>query len=386
VFLTHYWNDWENLNADTSGYRIEMSLDEEITDIEDEIRKTSYNKATSHHIGRLKAKLARLKDDMIKRASSKGGGEGYSVRKSGDATVVLVGYPSVGKSTLLNRLTGAQSKIGAYEFTTLDVVPGTMFHNDATIQILDVPGLVRGAASGRGRGKEVISVVRNADLIVFMTDVFQTGHRDVLEKELYDAGIRVNTRRPDVKVMRKFRGGVNINSTVDTELERDTIMSILKEYKMHNADVLIRAKVNIDEFIDALMGNRKYINAVTVINKADLVDEEFKTDIRTNFPDAMLISADMDKNLDPLKDLIFNHLKFIRLYMKPQGEPADMEEPMIVQEGVNVGDICDKLHRDFRKRFRYAQVWGPSAKHPGQRAGLEHTLMDCDILTIVTQK
>ncbi len=386
MFLTHYWNDWENLNADTSGYRIEMSLDEEITAIEDEIRKTPYNKATSHHIGRLKAKLARLKEDMVKRASSKGGGEGYSVRKSGDATVVLVGYPSVGKSTLLNRLTGAQSKIGAYEFTTLDVVPGTMFHNDATIQILDVPGLVRGAASGRGRGKEVISVVRNADLIVFLTDVFQTGHRQVLEKELYDAGIRVNTRRPDVKVMRKFRGGVNINSTVDTELERDTIMSILKEYKMHNADVLIRAKVNIDEFIDALMGNRKYINAVTVINKADLVDEEFKTDIRTNFPDAMLISADMDKNLDPLKDLIFDHLKFIRLYMKPQGEPADMEEPMIVQEGVNVGDICDKLHRDFRKRFRYAQVWGPSGKHAGQRAGLEHKLMDGDILTIVTQK
>ncbi len=386
MFLTHYWNDWENLNADTSGYRIEMSLDEEITAIEDEIRKTPYNKATSHHIGRLKAKLARLKEDMIKRASSKGGGEGYSVRKSGDATVVLVGYPSVGKSTLLNRLTGAQSKIGAYEFTTLDVVPGTMFHNDATIQILDVPGLVRGAASGRGRGKEVISVVRNADLIVFLTDVFQTGHRQVLEKELYDAGIRVNTRRPDVKVMRKFRGGVNINSTVDTELERDTIMSILKEYKMHNADVLIRAKVNIDEFIDALMGNRKYINAITVINKADLVDEEFKTDIRTNFPDAMLISADMDKNLDPLKDLIFDHLKFIRLYMKPQGEPADMEEPMIVQEGVNVGDICDKLHRDFRKRFRYAQVWGPSGKHAGQRAGLEHKLMDGDILTIVTQK
>lgn len=386
VFLTHSWRDWENLNADTSGYRIEMSLDEEITSIEDEIRKTPYNKATSHHIGRLKAKLARLKEDMVKRASSKGGGEGYSVRKSGDATVVLVGYPSVGKSTLLNRLTGAQSRVGTYEFTTLDVVPGTMFHNNATIQILDVPGLVRGAASGRGRGKEVISVVRNADLIVFLIDVFQTGHLYTLEKELYDAGIRVNTRRPDVKIMRRFRGGVSINSTLATELDRDTILSILKEYRMHNADVLIRDNVNIDEFIDALMGNRKYINAVTVINKADLVDEKFKTELRAKFPEAMLISADMDKNLDPLKDLIFNNLKFIRLYMKPQGEPADMDEPMIIQEGTNVGDICDKLHRDFRKRFRYAQVWGSSAKHAGQRAGLEHILMDGDILTIVTQK
>jgi len=80
-----------------------MSLDEEITAIEDEIRKTPYNKATSHHIGKLKAKLSRLKEEVQKRASSKGGGEGYSVRKSGDATVVLVGYPSVGKSTWATR-------------------------------------------------------------------------------------------------------------------------------------------------------------------------------------------------------------------------------------------------------------------------------------------
>ncbi len=363
-----------------------MSLDEEITDIEDEIRKTPYNKATSHHIGKLKAKLSRLKEEVQKRASSKGGGEGYSVRKSGDATVVLVGYPSVGKSTLLNRLTGAQSKIAAYEFTTLDVIPGTMFHKDATIQILDVPGLVRGAASGRGRGKEVISVVRNADLIVFLIDVFQTGHLEILRNELYDAGIRVNTKRPDVKVIRKFRGGVSINATVETELDREIILSILKEYKIHNADVLIRDQVGIDEFIDALLGNRRYIRAVTVVNKVDLADDEHIADVRARFPDALLISADQDENLDTLKNAIFDQLKFIRIFMKPQGQPPDLDEPMIVRGGVNVGDICDNIHRDFKKRFRYAQVWGISAKHAGQRAGLEHILMDEDILTIVIQK
>ena len=63
------------------------SIQEQIQEIEDEIRKTQYNKATSHHIGRLKAKIARLRDEVEKKASSKGGGEGYSVRKSGDGTV-----------------------------------------------------------------------------------------------------------------------------------------------------------------------------------------------------------------------------------------------------------------------------------------------------------
>ncbi|MCI4337167.1 MAG: 50S ribosome-binding GTPase, partial [Thermoplasmata archaeon] len=121
------------------------SLEEQITAIEDEIRKTQYNKATQHHIGRLRAKIAFLKLEREKRASSKGGGVGYSVRKSGHATVGLVGFPSVGKSTLLNRITGAASATGAYDFTTLTIIPGMLRWGGASIQILDMPGLVPGA-------------------------------------------------------------------------------------------------------------------------------------------------------------------------------------------------------------------------------------------------
>ena len=132
-----------------------MALEEEMKAVEEEISKTKYNKATEGHLGRLKAKLARLREEVQKKASQKTGGEGFSVKKSGDASVVLLGFPSVGKSTLLNSLTGTKSQVAAYEFTTLDVVPGAMEYKGATIQILDVPGVLKGAASGRGRGKEV---------------------------------------------------------------------------------------------------------------------------------------------------------------------------------------------------------------------------------------
>jgi len=363
-----------------------MAIEEDIKAIEEEISKTKYNKATEGHIGRLKSKVAHMRDEVIKRAASKTGGDGFSVKKSGDASVVLVGFPSVGKSTLLNSLTGTESTVAAYEFTTLDVVPGAMEYKGAMIQVLDLPGLVRGAAAGRGRGKEVIAVIRNADLAVILLDVFQLVHYDVLVQELNEAGIRINTKPPDITIKKKARGGVNINATVDLSLEEDTIKAVLGEYRIHNANVLIREDVNIDQLIDAILGNRKYLPAMVVINKIDLADEYAIRKCKERFPDALLISADKKVHIEELKDRFFERLGFIRIYMKPQGKAADMEEAMIIRYGATIGDICDKLHRDFRKRFRYAQIWGTSSKHEGQRAGLDHTMHDNDILTLVLRR
>lgn len=362
------------------------SIQEQIREIEDEIRRTQYNKATSHHIGRLKAKIARLRDEAEKRASAKGGGDGYSIRKSGDGTVTLVGFPSVGKSTLLNKLTGARSAVGAYEFTTLTVVPGVLEHKGATIQFLDVPGLVKGASSGRGRGKEVISVIRNSDMVIFLLDVFQPKHYEVLMDELYQAGIRVDEEPPDVVIKKKDRGGIEINSTVDLDLDEETIRAVLDEYKIHNASVLIRENITVDQLIDVILNNRSYVKSLIAVNKVDLAYPQLIEECRELYPNAIFISAHKGINIETLKDAIYDRLGFIRVYLKPQGQPADMEEPLIVMSGTNIGQICDRLHRDFRRKFRYAQVWGTSAKHPGQRVGLDHRMQDEDILTIIIQK
>src|SRR3989344_3181898 len=159
-----------------------MGTQDRIQELEAELKKTKYNKKTQSSIGILKAKIAQLKE---KQTSRKGPAtSGYAVSKTGDATAILVGFPSVGKSTLLNTLTGTKSEVAAYEFTTLTVIPGLLKYKGTKIQILDVPGIVEGAASGRGRGKEVLQMARNADLVILLLDVFHPEHHEVLQREV----------------------------------------------------------------------------------------------------------------------------------------------------------------------------------------------------------
>ena len=102
------------------------TIQDKIKDVEDEMARTQKNKATANHMGLLKAKLAKLKRELIEGSSKKGGGsaEGFEVQKTGDTRIGLVGFPSVGKSTLLTMLTGAESRTSEHEFTTLTCIPG----------------------------------------------------------------------------------------------------------------------------------------------------------------------------------------------------------------------------------------------------------------------
>jgi len=347
-----------------------MNPEEEAKEIEDEIARTQYNKATEKHIGKLKAKIALLCSKIQKKSGKKGAG--YSIKKHGDATVLLVGFPSVGKSTLLNQLTNAESKVGDYDFTTLDVIPGVMEYKGAKIQILDVPGLVEGAASGRGRGREILSVVRNADLILIMVDVEGIDKVGVIEKELYEAGFRLNKEPPQIKIDRKSAGGVNVTGGC---FNRDTVVSVLREFGIHNADVVIAEDSDMDRLIDALMKNRVYVPAITIVNKAD-------RGVPKTGSDSICISALRGTGINGLKELIWKKLRFMRIYMKRPGKEPDMKEPLVIREGSTVEDVCRWVHGGLKKQFRSARVWGPSARFPGQGVGLKHGLVDGDVLEL----
>jgi small GTP-binding protein len=372
-----------------------MGIPEKIKEIQDQIHRTQINKATEFHIGLLKAKIARLKREMQENVHGKtmhSGGEniGFDVRKTGDATVVLIGLPSVGKSTLLNSLTNAKSRVASYQFTTLTAVPGMMHYRGAKIQVLDMPGIIEGASGGKGFGKRVLSVARSADLVLIVLDVFQPHHLSVLKKELAEAGIRLDEQPPNILIEKTATGGISVNAQVPIKTSERLIKEIMRLYGLHNGRLIIREpNLTDDQLIDVLNGNRIYVPSVVVLNKIDLVNASFVQEIKSkivgnnNNNNFIAISADSAINIDALKEVIYQRLGFIRVYMRPKGRETDFKEPLIIKNGATVEDVCNKIHRNMAKNFRYGLVWGKSAKFAGQKVGLDHKVADEDILTIV---
>ena len=365
-----------------------MGVPEKIKLIEEEMRKTQINKNTEHHLGVLKAKLARLRREQEeKRNKSSGSHTGYGVKKSGDGTVALIGLPNVGKSSLLNKLTNSRSKVGAFKFTTLTVVPGILNYKGASIQILDLPGIIESAASGKGLGKRVLSVARSVDLIILITDIFRPRVQELLIKELREMGIRPDEIPPKIVIEKTSTGGIAVTSLVKlTKISIKLIKEVLRIYKINNARVIVKEDITDEQLIDSIMENRKYVSTLSVINKIDLNNGQFLKEAKLKKEIEFIpVSIEKNKNIEELKETIYRRLDFIRIYLRPKGSETDYKEPLVIKNGSVVQDACDKLHRDMKKDLRYAKVWGKSVKFGGQKVGLTHQLQDEDVLTIITK-
>ena len=464
-----------------------------------------------HDAQQLKARLAKLRTQLLEPgAGGAKGGEGFEVGKTGDARVSLIGFPSVGKSTMLTVLTGTESVAAAYEFTTLTCIPGNIMHKGTKIQLLDLPGIIEGAAHGKGRGRQVIAVAKSSDLVMMVLDAGkeqEKNHRRILENELESVGLRLNKTPPNVYFRKKKAGGVKFSSVVPlTKLGDDpyrTVYNILHEYKIHNADLLFRCvrarrvrcghaqvqwhgcarrahsgpsgspadagarcfsppppppsllphtallslsseDIGSDELIDLIEGNRKYVRCLYVFNKIDTVSLE-ELDVLAREPHSIVISAGQGLNLDRLIDRTWDYLGLTRcvrahagppaaraassrsrgqhlfphvgsptpptphppsppytpppphppararsIHTKRRGQPPDIKDPVVLthgRHGISVESLCDQIHKDMKKVFKYALVWGTSTKHAGvaQHCGLQHVLHDEDVVQIVTQ-
>lgn len=350
-----------------------FTINEQIAQIEEVLRKTPHHKATNGFIGAMRAKIARLKDRDIEISSKHGGGGGgYQVKKQGDATVVLIGPPSAGKSTLINQLTNAESKVAPYAFTTVTVVPGMLKYKEAYIQILDIPGLITGAKEGKGRGKEVLSVARSADLLLIMTDVERTGMFPKITDELYGSGIRINQKPPEILIEKRISGGLDIFSNINQDLDKETIKEIAREYGIKNGVITLKENVTMDMLFDSFSSNRVYIPAIFIVNK---IDEKPKY-IKPVNPKIIEISAEKGMGIESLIEEIWKTLYFVTVYLVKPDEDFKQGSPIIMKEEDTLAKIAEKIGPDFAQRVKIAKIWGDKAKFPGQEVSFSTKVSD----------
>uniref|UniRef100_T1ILS8 OBG-type G domain-containing protein n=1 Tax=Strigamia maritima TaxID=126957 RepID=T1ILS8_STRMM len=362
-----------------------MGILDRISEIEKEIARTQKNKATEYHLGVLKAKLAKYRTQLLEPPGKKGEkGEGFDVMKSGDARVALIGFPSVGKSTLLNTLTCTFSESASYEFTTLTCIPGVIEYQGANIQLLDLPGIIEGASQGKGRGRQVIAVARTSDLVLMMCDATKGDlQKHLLEKELESVGIRLNKKKPNIYFKQKKGGGLGFNSTCPlTKCDEKLVQMILHEYKIFNAEVLFREDCTPDELIDVICGNRVYLPCIYVYNKIDQISIEEINRI-AHEPHSVVVSCNMKLNLDYLLEKLWEYLALIRIYTKKRAEPPDFAGGLILRRGCTVEHVSHAIHRTLIAAFKYALVWGTSTKYSPQRVGLQHVMNHEDVIQVI---
>ena len=261
-------------------------------------------------------------------------------------------------------------------------------YKGARIQIIDLPGIIEGGAAGKGRGREVFAAVRDVDLIVILLDVRRPDHLTKIFDELWKANIRLDQTPARIKIIHRNFGGINI-SGFRYGLVDEEIANIFRAYRIPNADVYLPNDPNltIDQIIDAVANNRRYIPSLIVVNKMDLADEGELRRLENQIGRKIVpISAELGQGIDELKEIIVEKVGLMRIFLQKPGQKAELEDPMIVPKDSTVEDICMKLHRRFKHDFRYANIWGSSAKFPGQKVGLRHVLRDADIVRIVLEK
>ncbi len=315
------------------------------------ISLTPKHKGTEKFLKEIKRKISEIRKEIEKRKSVKKGKK-LGIKKMG-ITIGILGVENTCKSLFLNRFAGTKLRSTEVPFETTEPKVGVIKYKDVDLYFLEIPSFYEGI-SEKG---EISNAVRICDFFLIFLDPkrdleFQ---RNLIRKELERMKVWLG-RRPNVKIERKERGGIEIEGIENFDGSREEILEVMKSKKIYNAYVYI------GERIDAEMFER-------ILDKGFLFRDFLEVRIDEVF-------RDFGKVIEE----IWKRLGIKRIYTKSRGKIAG--KPIVFTGDVSIRDVCERIHEEFLERFRYAKVWGSSVKFPGQRVGLDHKLEDGDIVEI----
>jgi small GTP-binding protein len=313
-------------------FRAAETVQEQIALLEQLISVVPKHKGTDHLRADLRRKLSKLKERSQARKDTGRRQSVFRIEKEGVGQVAVVGAPNVGKSALVAALTNATPEVSESPYTTWEPTPGMMPIEDIQVQLIDTPPLYREYVEPR-----LMDLLRRVDLILVVVDL-QTHPVEQLEQTL----------------------------------------ALLKEHRIWP----LRHQ-------DRYEGERQatFKPFLMVANKADDDEAEelfelFRELLEEDWP-CIPVSAQTGRNLDRLKQAVFERLDVIRIYAKPPGQPPDLSAPFVTKRGSRVEEFAGRVHKDFVASLVSARVWG-SAEFDGQSVGRDYVLQDGDIVELRT--
>ena len=316
--LKSYHYDFIRLTNEKSGSDLVQIIREIINDI----KSRGYDQA-----GCFKEYIKTL-EGMIREIENKKKGkkreyDPFAIKRSGDARIALFGMTNVGKSTLMNAITNSKSKTGDFSTTTTSALGGTCMYDGVQIQLVDLPGFVYYNDDWK-INKQIIRVSRTSDAILMVIELSS-----------------------EVKAQYDFLVG-----------------------QLQKAEIIMDGEPVIPIKIIATKGDLSYSKDYYELLKSFSSYEILPITIKN------------EKSLEDLKTDLYDLLEIMKIYTKRHHYKPDLDTPMVFQKGATVGKIARKIHRDFFNSFDYAMVWGKSVEFDGQRVGIDHELVDGDVVEV----
>ena len=294
------------------------------------------HKGTDHLKAQLRARMSQLMAELEgpSRGPLPARTEPFSLPKQGGGRATLIGPTNVGKSLLLARATGAQTKVGAYALSTQEPVPGMFSYEDIHIQLVDTPPI-----SNPGTQSRLYGLLRTSDVFVVVVDLTLDPMHQVREvfSALEQWGFRLVGR--------------------DEQPHHESPW-------LDKPTIVVGNKADIDGSLDQF--------------------QELESAYRHQYP-VVMTSAEEEIGLDELGVEIFRALKVIRVYTKSLREKLEEFErgdPVVLPQGSTVAKAAEQVHKDLGRGLKYAVLWGRSGKFEGQRVGRQHRLSDGDVIEL----
>lgn len=375
------------------------TIDEKIKRLEEYLSLVPKHKATEKIVALNKSRLAKLRREQeAQKTRAKSMGKQvspFSIKKEGIQLILISDYhsPGVGKTSLLNLLTGAaKEKIG--KFTPLPEI-GIYEYDQVRYQVVDMPALREGAASGIGNGKEIISQLRACDLICLCIDLSRNykEQMDLLLKELYESHVRLNVPPPPITIEKTGSNKIQVFYLTSEAKENKNIEELTERIKeitqaggIRNGIVKVFGKINLDQIIDTLNPSMAYKKAIVLGTKGDLsLTKNSFLDLKNAYSEQfpLVIGTSVNKKEIPedFGKIVLKFLRKIKVYTMHKGLVA--EKPLIIDDiNPTIRDVAIKIHRSFLESLDYATVIRKDARQEKKKVGLEYELKENDIIEL----